>query len=110
MRDLEERVGGVRKLAEELRRVAGESEGEEERRKARAEREKRQLVKWVLEGPLRLKKMIEDGQMQAAQAEWKIIRGLLDGWEGVRGVEETRKACEEALQPADAETEKNGAG
>jgi hypothetical protein len=106
----------VRKWAEELGRVAGESEGEEEeeerkrRTKARAEREKRQLVKWVLDGPLRLKKMVEDGQVQAAQAEWKIIRGLLDGWKGVRGVEETRNACEEALQPAEAGTEKNGAG
>ena len=64
----------------------------------------------MLDGPLRLKQMVEDGQVQAAQAEWKVIRGLLDGWEGVRGVEETRKACEEALQPAEAETEKNGAG
>lgn len=110
MRDLEERVEGVRKLAEELGRVGGESEGQEERRKAREEREKRQLVKWVLDGPLRLKKMVDDGQMQTAQAEWKIIRGLLDKWEGTKGVEETRKACEEALQPAEAEGEKNGAG
>lgn len=109
MQDLEERVEEVRKLAQELRRAGNENQGQEERRKAREEGEKRQLVKWVLEGPLRLQKMVEDGQVQVAQAEWKIIRGLLDKWEGVKGVEETRKACEEALRPAQAEGENNGA-
>jgi vacuolar protein sorting-associated protein 51 len=110
MRDLGKRVEGVRKLAEELGRGGVEGEGQEERTKAKEEREKRQLVRWVLDGPQRLRKSVDGGQMQEAEAEWKVISGLLDKWEGVQGVQETRKACEEALRAAEAEDEKNGAG
>jgi hypothetical protein len=112
MRDLGERVEGVRKLAEELSRgVKGEGQdGTEERRKTKEEREKRQLVRWVLDGPRRLRKMVGCGQIQEAEAEWKVLGGLLNKWEGVKGAEETRKACEEALRAAEAEGANNGAG
>lgn len=112
MRDLGERLGGVRRLAEDLgRRVEGEAqEGAEGKRKAKEEREKRQLVRWVLDGPRRLRRLVGSGQLQEAEAEWKVLHGLLDKWEGVKGVEGTRKACDEALHPEEAEEEENGDG
>jgi vacuolar protein sorting-associated protein 51 len=112
MRDLGERLEGVRKLAEELGRggVEGEGQGQGERRKVKEEHEKRQLVRWVLDGPRRLRKRVEDGQMQEAEAGWKVLSGLLDKWESVKGAQETRKACEEVLHDTEAEGEKNGAG
>ena len=115
MRDLGQRMEGVRRLAEELGRggsgVEGESkESAEERRKAKEQREKKQLVRWVLDGPSRLRKVVESGNLQQAEAEWQVIRGLLDNWEGVKGVEETRKACEEAVVAVEVGQENNGAG
>ena len=113
MRDLGRRVEGVRRLAEELGRggVEGEGqEGAEERKEVKAQREKRELVRWVLDGPRRLSKMVENGHMQEAEAEWKVIGRLLDKWDGVKGVEEIRKACEEAMRTAEVGGENNGAG
>ena len=113
MRDLGKRLEGVRRLAEELGSGGGESEGPgaaEQRNKAKEEREKRQLVRWVLDGPRRLRKMVDGGHGQDAQREWKVIRGLLEKWEGVRGVEETRIACEVTLQAEKVDEEGHGAG
>ena len=113
MRDLGERVDGVRRLAEDLGRGRVEGEGlsgAEERKKANEDRDKRQLVRWVLDGPRRLRNMVESGYVQEAQGQWQVIHGLLERWEGVKGVEETRKACEEALLVAEAEEQENGAG
>jgi hypothetical protein len=101
MRDLGRRVEGVRRLAEELGRgrVVGEGQGgAEERKEAKERREKRELVRWVLDGPQRLSKMVENGHRQEAEAEWKAIDRLLNKWHGVQGVEETRRACEEAMR------------
>ena len=113
MRDLGERVEGVRRLAEELGKGGVDVEGlggAEQRKKAKEKRDKRQLVRWVLDGPRRLRNMVEGGHVQEAQGQWQVIRVLLERWEGVKGVEETRKACEEALLVAEAEEEENGAG
>ena len=112
MRDLGRRVEGVRRLAEEL---GGGVEGEvqesvEERKEAKEQREKRELVRWVLDGPQRLSRMVENGHMQEAEAEWKVIGRLLDKWDGIKGVEETRRACEEAMRTEEVGGENNEAG
>ena len=113
MRDLGRRVEGVRRLAEELGRGGVEGEGQkgaEERKEAKEQREKRELVRWVLDGPQRLSEMVENEHMQEAEAEWKVIGRLLDKWDGVKGVEETRRACEEAMRTVEVGGKKNGAG
>jgi vacuolar protein sorting-associated protein 51 len=113
MRDLGRRVEGVRRLADELGVggvEGGVQEGAKEMKEAKKQREKRELVRWVLDGPQRLSKMVESGQMQEAEAEWKVIGRLLDKWDGVKGVEETRRDCEEAMRTAEVGGENNGAG
>lgn len=61
----------------------------------RQKRRQRDVAKWVLAAPSRL------GEMDNAEAEkeWRIIRSLLDRWEGkgVKGVKEVRTACEEVM-------------
>ncbi len=107
---LRDSVGDVARMAEELS-VNGKDIGsaEIERRKSeRAERDRRETVTWVLKGQERLRKMVENGKVDEAQAEWKTISGLLEKWEGVEGVRETKMACEEALH--DESGEQNGTG
>ncbi|KAK5114742.1 hypothetical protein LTR62_002316 [Meristemomyces frigidus] len=58
----------------------------------------RQSVKWVLAAPRRFRDMVQDGQKEEAEAEWKEVTALLDRWNGVNGVEEVRTGCEQALQ------------
>lgn len=107
MSALGDAVDGVAIMAGELGEY-DKGEEVESRRKARAEREKRSTVRWVLSGPARLSSKMKDGNTAEAETEWKIMRELLDKWQGVKGVDETRKACEEAMHPADEEQDRTG--
>ena len=110
MEALRDAVGDVARMAEELSGNSNDSgTAEVERSKrAKAERDKRETVRWVLGGPERLRGMVEEEKMDQAQAEWKVIRALLGKWEGVKGVQETRKACSDAMQAGTEE--QNGTG
>ncbi|KAF4308614.1 vacuolar protein sorting-associated protein 51 [Botryosphaeria dothidea] len=57
----------------------------------------RQTVRWVLDAPRRLRAKTADGKVDEAKKDWEEIKGLLEKWDGVKGVEEVRIACEEAL-------------
>lgn len=57
----------------------------------------RQTVRWVLDAPRRLRAKTADGNVNEAKKDWEEIKGLLEKWGGVKGVEEVRNACEEAL-------------
>lgn len=61
-------------------------------------------VQWVLAAPARLEILIEEEKREEAEDEWREVDRLLGKWEGVRGVEEVRKACLAALE-AEAEDE-----
>jgi hypothetical protein len=61
-------------------------------------REQQKTVKWVLGAPERLDKMVQDGQRDDAESEWEEVKGLLDRWSGVKGVEDVRNACIATLQ------------
>ena len=56
-----------------------------------------QTVRWVLGAPKRLGSLAEEGKGEEAEEEWGTVRGLLDRWKGVEGVEKVRRDCEEAL-------------
>ena len=94
---LGERVEAVRRMAEGLggERLASGEGGD--RGRMRMEKSKRDTVKWVLGAPERLKGMFEDGKRGEAEKEWSTVSAMLDQWEGVKGVEETRRACQEAI-------------
>ncbi|KAH7049438.1 Vps51/Vps67-domain-containing protein [Macrophomina phaseolina] len=57
----------------------------------------RQTVRWVLDAPRRFRAKVAEGKVDEAKNEWEEIQGLLEKWNGVKGVQEVRKACEDAL-------------
>lgn len=84
-------------LSESLRRQHGEGSGGVGNSGARKRREQRETVKWVLDAPSRLRKLVEDDQREQAVEEWRKVSALLDKWEGVSGVEKVRKSCTEIM-------------
>ena len=71
---------------------SGLKEGAEGKRRQRA------TVRWVLDSPRRLRENIGKGERDAATKDWEEIRGLLDKWKGIEGVEQVRQQCEKALE------------
>jgi vacuolar protein sorting-associated protein 51 len=98
MEKLRPAVEGIEKLASELgaaeeRKVDGAPKHAERRR----EKEKRELVRWVVEAPVRFEKLIQEGRGKDIRAEWEVVNGLLEKWKGVGGVDGVRKACEKII-------------
>lgn len=56
------------------------------------------LVRWVLDTPRRLREMIDQEQDEEAEQEWDEVRKILDKWQGVAGVKELRRECEEIME------------
>jgi hypothetical protein len=54
-------------------------------------------VRWVLSAPERLKGLKERGKEEEMGKEWDEVRGLLEKWDGVKGVDEVRRKCEEVV-------------
>ncbi len=64
-------------------------------------RDQQATVRWVLAAPERLKQMTERGNSDEAQEQWVEVKKLLDGWSGVPGVEDVRKACEAVMESSE---------
>jgi vacuolar protein sorting-associated protein 51 len=69
----------------------------EERAAIRAERLKRETVRWVLGTPARLQKNLAAGKRDEAEADWQEVQQVLDKWERVRGAAELKASCQEIL-------------
>lgn len=71
-------------------------EGQEgRRRRMRMQRMiQRDTVRWVIDAPKRLQRMVDGGDKGEAEEEWVVVRGLLEKWKGVDGVEDVREQCE----------------
>ena len=65
------------------------------RRKRRKGIEERQMVRWVVDAPDRLKGMVNKGEVEAAEKDWKMVSKCLEVWEskGVKGSSEVREKC-----------------
>lgn len=50
-------------------------------------------VRWVLATPMRLRSLLDDGKREEADNDWVEIKGLLEGWHGVAGVQDLRNQC-----------------
>lgn len=70
--------------------VDGEGEEVEVGRRRRREKD---TVRWVLGTPRRLEAMLEGGRVEDAKGDWEEIRGILQKWGDVAGVEELRDQC-----------------
>ena len=80
---------------------SGEEEAEskeEEEAAAKQRQRQRDTVRWVLDTPRRLQEMIDQEQDEEAEGEWEEIGKILDEWEGVEGVAELRRRCEEVMR------------
>ena len=64
-------------------------------KKRRKEIEERQMVRWVVDAPDRLKGMVKKGEVEAAEKDWKMVSKCLEVWEskGVKGSSEVREKC-----------------
>lgn len=72
-----------------------------ERAAAKQSQQSRQAtVRWVLNGPARMRSLVQEGKGVEAEQEWSSIAPLLDQWKGVKGVEEIRKQCLATLESA----------
>ncbi|KAL4779818.1 Vps51/Vps67-domain-containing protein [Aspergillus varians] len=93
-----ETAGGLIKEGEEMRnrRREGDTTGADKDRGAEKE-----TVRWVLDAPRRLEKLVADGNRDEAEKDWDEVRRLLGKWEGVKGVAEVREACEKAMEKKD---------
>ncbi|KAI7478359.1 hypothetical protein KC351_g8277 [Hortaea werneckii] len=56
-----------------------------------------QTVRWVLDTPNRLRRLVQDNKRDAAEAEWNELSALLDKWQPAKGTANVRAACLEAL-------------
>jgi len=64
---------------------------------AEKKRKQQETVQWVLNAPHRLAQLVSEGRDDDAATEWDIVRGLLDKWKGVQGVDAVRTGCLEAV-------------
>ena len=97
-----ETAGGLAVGAKDGRDGGGEeisSEGLEERKKGEEEKRRRQrdTIRWVLGTPRRLGGLLDDGRRGEAETDWEEVKGLLERWKGVGGVEEIRDECERIM-------------
>ncbi|KAI9376276.1 Vps51/Vps67-domain-containing protein [Aspergillus egyptiacus] len=94
-----ETAGGLIQDGEELRRRMREAQGAGASGGKTAEKE---TVKWVLAAPNRLERLVAEGKRDEAEKDWEEVRGLLEKWQGVKGVAEVRDACEKVMQEEEA--------
>ena len=57
----------------------------------------RETVRWVLNTPQRLSRLLDEDRREDAERDWAEIKPLLERWQGVGGVEELWDRCEQAL-------------
>lgn len=83
-------------LAGELRKLHGCGMGEGQR-KVMERRRQQDVVRWVLGAPKRLEVLVDEGKDEEALREWKKVSGVLEKWRAVKGADEVRTACLQAL-------------
>ena len=58
----------------------------------------RKTVIWALSCPTRIQRLIEQGQQDAARAEYRQVLQLMEAWNDVPGTQELRKKCEDIMK------------
>ncbi|GAB7361391.1 hypothetical protein MBLNU230_g1444t1 [Neophaeotheca triangularis] len=88
-------------LSKDLQNSRLSSDGAEDGSAAAAEkRNQQQTVRWVLDTPERMRKMLAEGRKADAEAEWEDVSTLLDKWDNVKGVAELREKGQSLLRSA----------
>lgn len=89
-----ETAGALIKEGEDLRRRVQETKSRAENQERAAERD---TVKYALNTPDRLRRLLREDKREEAEKDWEEIKQLLEKWDGVKGVAELRAACEEIM-------------
>lgn len=100
MSDIERIAETASRLSEQMRMQHGENAADSEKLKAR--KAQQETVRWVLGSSARLRKLVAEGKHEEAHEQWEEISNLLAKWKGVKGVDQVRKACLDALQSRQA--------
>jgi vacuolar protein sorting-associated protein 51 len=103
VKEVEGRVGGIVGVVATL---GGRGDVDVRRKGEKEEKDRREVVRWVVEAPQRWSGVIGDGREAEAIEEWRVVKKILGKWEGMRGVDEVRKSCEEVMSTAT--TQQNG--
>ena len=83
---------------EAKRRGAIDETGQEESKElAKKTKRERDTVEWVVGTPRRLEIFLNQGMKEDAEKDWVEIKGLLEKWSGVPGVEELRDECQRIM-------------
>ncbi|KAK5082086.1 hypothetical protein LTR05_007228 [Lithohypha guttulata] len=102
MEGLREVVRVIGQQASDEKKNAAE-EGRRARKAAKEQQKKRELVRWILDAPNRLRDMLDNGQLDEARKDCELVQKYLDRWKGVGGVEEVRQACTNIMATAEQE-------
>lgn len=87
-------------------RTLGPEEVDEDSRGRRRRRKEREVVRWVLEAPKRIQRLVEGGNREEAEMEFAKVKRILNEWEGVKGVDGVREECKKSLsEPAGTATD-----
>ncbi|KAK4890766.1 hypothetical protein LTR27_010585 [Elasticomyces elasticus] len=89
MGDIERIAETASRLSEQMKTQHGGDTGRQAQQ---------QTVKWVLAAPDRLRQMVAEGKAEDANVQWEEVSRLLSKWDGVKGVEQVRRGCLDALQ------------
>ncbi|KAK2778123.1 hypothetical protein FQN52_002883 [Onygenales sp. PD_12] len=95
-------------VAETAAALIREQEGRVREDKEEASKEvvvdmEKETVRWVLDTPRRLRGLLDSGNREDAEKDWKEVEVLLGRWQGVRGVNELKVACEEIMAKEEEE-------
>lgn len=85
-------------LSESLKKQHVNTGGDSERQKRL---EQKEFVKWVLDAPDRLSRLVKEGRREEAEGEWSRVLTLLEKWDAVPGVNDVRSSCEKAMEEKD---------
>ena len=90
---------GARQAKSEEKEEEGDGIEEDKVKRENAEKKRKQkeTVRWVLETPRRLKRLLDIGEKEEVEREWDEVRGILEKWKVVQGVDELRDECERII-------------
>ena len=91
---LQPAVESIGKLAEDLDRMKSSDGGGTV---VWREKQKRELVRWVVSAPSRFQSYVEEGRLAEVESEWKDVSNALKKWQGVKGTDQVRRECEEIM-------------
>lgn len=110
IKDLDVKMDRLHATARDIAAMGkGELQSREEsqaRKRYRLDKKKKSLVQWVVDAPRRLAAMKENGEVDAANREWREVKQYLDRWSNVTGVQQVRETCEQMMESSRGEVER----